>query len=510
MKQRVVVIGAGFGGLAAACRLAALGYSVELFDKRDKLGGRGYQYDINGFKFDGGPTVITVPYMFDEIFDLAGRKREDYFSLTQLDPFYRIFNHEGRHFDYHRETEDNLASIREWNAGDQEGYKRFLAGTEKIFDSFGPFTDKTFLRFSDMLKILPQMVKLNAMAGTHGYVSRFIKDDFLRQVFSFHPLLIGGNPLDTPAIYTLIAQFEKRWGVLYAMGGTGAIVQGLGRLFTELGGKIHLNTEVREILVEGRLAKGVRLADGTKVAADAVISNGDPAFTYLNLIPARARRTWTNFRIEKLSKYSMSLFVIYFGTNRRYTGSKLKHHNIIVGKNYKGLLKDVFKDGGALPEEMALYLHMPTRTDASVAPEGCESFYVLAPAPNLGSVDWTTQAKPYRDRIMQFLQDNYLPDVQQHIVAEHTIDPLHFQNTLNSHRGAAFSLQPTLMQSAWMRPHNRAEDFDNLYFCGAGTHPGAGIPSVLSSGKIAARLVHEAAQAQTRAFGTPAYATAVR
>lgn len=505
----MVVIGAGFGGLVVACRLAALGHEVTLFDKRDKLGGRGYQYELNGFKFDGGPTVITVPYLFDEIFSAAGRRWQDYFTLVPLDPFYRIFNPTGRHFDYCRETEANLASIREWNVADQAGYQRFLAGTERIFDYFGQFTDKPFLRLADMLRILPQMVKLNAMGGTHDFVSKHIKDDFLRQVFSFHPLLIGGNPLDTPSIYTLIAQFEKRWGVLYAMGGTGAIVRGLGKLFGKLGGQAHLNTEVTAILTEGRRVKGVTLANGDRVAADAVVCNGDLAYTYRHLIPAKVRRTWMNFRIDRLTKYSMGLFVIYFGTNRRYDDSKLLHYNIIVGPRYKGLLKDVFRDGGALPQDFALYLHMPTRTDASVAPVGCESFYVLAPAPNLGQVDWAAQGQLYRDRIMQFLEDTYLPGLRQHIVAEHRIDPTHFETALNSYRGAAFSLQPTLFQSAWLRPHNRAEDFDNLYFAGAGTHPGAGIPSVLSLGKIAATLIHQAAQEKARAFAV-SYAPAAR
>jgi phytoene desaturase len=488
-KQKIIVIGSGFGGLGAAIRLAAKGHDVTIFDKRDKLGGRAYQYEINGFKFDGGPTVITAPYIFDEIFEAAGRRREDYFELTPLDPFYRIFDHKGDYFDYYRSVDDTVAEIDKWNPDDKEGYRRFVDKTVDIFEKFHPYTDKPFIRLAESLKIMPEIIRQQAFRGTHGFVSKYIKDEFLRRVFSFHPLLVGGNPFDTPSIYTLIVQFEKEWGVHYAMGGTGAIVDGMGRLFTELGGTVQLNTEVEEILVEGRRTTGVRLADGTTHKADIVVSNGDVAFTYRNLIPEKYRRTYTNRRLER-TQYSTSLFVIYFGTKKLYRdNSKLQHHNIILNQRYKGLLDDIYNSRD-LPDDFSLYLHMPSLTDPSIAPEGCESFYVLSLVPHLDSgTDWNTMAKPYRDRIMQFLEDNYLPDLQENIVAEHYIDPLHFQNTLNSYKGAAFSVRPTLIQSAWMRPHNRSEDFDNLYFVGAGTHPGAGVPAVLSSGKIAAELI---------------------
>jgi phytoene desaturase len=487
-KKEIIVIGGGFGGLGAANRLVSQGHKVTLFDKRDKLGGRGYQYEINGFKFDGGPTVMTVPYMFDELFELAGKKREDYFKLVPVDPFYRIFNEETEYFNYYRGMDETLAEIDQWNPDDKEGYKRFIDHTLKVFNSFNQFTDKPFLQFSEMLKIMPEVIRLGGYLDTFRMVSRFIKHPFLRRVFSFHPLLIGGNPLDTPSIFTLIAQFEKKWGVYYAIGGTGAVVDGLGRLFEEQGGTVHLNSEVEQILVEGRKATGVRLSDGTIHKADVVISNGDVAFTYKNLIPSEYRRKYTDQKIDRM-KYSMSLFVIYFGTKRRYLDSKFAHHNIVINDRYKGLLKDIFSDA-KLPEDFSLYLHMPTYTDTSIAPEGCESFYVLSPVPTLkNGTDWEKVAKPYRDAVMQYLEDHYLPDLQENIIAEHYIDPLHFQNTLNSYRGAAFSVRPNLFQVAWFRPHNRSEEFDNLYFVGAGTHPGAGVPSVLASGKIAANLI---------------------
>ncbi len=491
MSKKIIIIGSGFGGLGAAARLAARGYNVEIFEKRDKLGGRAYVYEMDGFKFDGGPTVVTAPFMFDDIFELAGRKREDYIEFVQLDPFYRIFNHEGRRFDYNDDPDFIKSEIEKWNPADKAGYDSFISTTKAIFEKgFVELADKPFLSIGDMLKVAPDLIKLQSYKSVYKYASQFIENDFLRQVFSFHPLLIGGNPFDSSSIYAMIHYLERKWGIHFAMGGTGAIVDGLAKLIEELGGKFHLNTEVEEILVNGRSATGIRLADGTIHKADHVISNADVAWTYLNMIPSKARGLRnSDTRYKKLTKYSMSLFVIYFGTKKRYLDSELAHHNIILGPRYKDLLNDIFNKK-VLAEDFSLYLHMPTITDPSLAPEGHEAFYVLSPVPHLGAdIDWTKAAKPYRDAIMQFLEDNYLPDLQENIVAEHTIDPLHFQNDLNSHMGAAFSIQPILTQSAWFRPHNRSEDFDNLYFVGAGTHPGAGLPGVLSSSKIAEELI---------------------
>ena len=488
MKKKIVVIGSGFGGLAAAARLAAGGHDVELFEKRDKLGGRAYTYEINGFKFDGGPTVVTAPWLFDEIWTLAGKKREDYFTLKPVDPFYRIFDHTGRQFNYNNDHDFILNQIRQWNPADADGYDRFMATTREIFTTGMNLIDKPFLHVSDMLKVAPDLIRLGSYRSVYNYVSQFIDDEFLRRCFSFHPLLIGGNPFDAASLYVLIHYLEREWGIHYALGGTGSIVNAFGALLGELGVKVHTDVEVREILVENKRVRGVRLGDGTRVAADAVVSNADVAWTYLNLLPPETRTVNTDRRIKRY-KYSMSLFVIYFGTKKRYNDTRLAHHNIILSERYKGLLSDIF-NAEILPPDFSLYLHMPTLTDPSMAPEGHEAFYVLSPVPHMGSgIDWTKQAKPYRDSIMQFLEDNYLPDLQENIVAEHYIDPLHFQDTLNSYLGSAFSVQPTLLQSAWFRPHNRSEDFDNLYFVGAGTHPGAGLPGVLASAKIVEGLI---------------------
>jgi phytoene desaturase len=489
MKKKVIVIGSGFGGLATAIRLANRGLDVELFEKRDRLGGRAYVYEINGFKFDGGPTLLTAPRMFDELFQEAGRRREDYFQFVAVNPFYRIFNPDGRTFDFSSDPDFMLSQIEQSNPSDKAGYQKLLAASRAMFEKgFLGLSDKPFLHVTDMLKIAPEVLSQQSYRPVYSYVAQFIQDEFLRQAFSCYPLLAGGNPLDTPSIYTLNYYLAQEWGCYSVLGGTGAIVAGLGKLFEELGGKIHLNAEVSEILVEGRKVTGVRLSDDSIRRADLIVSNADVAWTYKYLIPARLRRTMSDRRIERY-QYSMSLFVIYFGTRRRYRDAGLAQHNIILGERYRDLLGDIF-ERKHLANDFALHLHIPTLTDPSLAPEDCEAFYVVSPVPHLGAgIDWTKMARLYRDRIMTFLEQNYLPDLQANIIAEHYIDPLHFQNTLNSYRGAAFSLAPTLGQSGWFRPHNRSEEFDNLYFTGAGTHPGAGLPGVLSSAKIVEKLI---------------------
>ena len=489
MKKNIIVIGSGFGGLGAASRLLSAGHNVTILEKRDKLGGRAYVYEQNGFKFDGGPTVITAPFLFDDIWTAAGKKREDYVEFVPCDPFYRIFDHTGKSFDYNNDHEFTLKEIDKWSPEDKQGYEDFLATTKPIFDKgFTDLADKPFLKVSDMLKVAPDLIRLQSHKNVYKYVSQFIKNDFLRQCFSFHPLLVGGNPFDTTSIYAMIHYLEREWGVHYALGGTGAIVNAFEQLITEQGGKIYLETEVDEILVTNGKATGVRLGNGEIIEADTVVSNADVAFTYKNMIKPTHRRKYTDRKIAR-TKYSMSLFVIYFGTDRQYRDQGLAHHNIILGPRYKALLDDIF-DNKIVAEDFSLYLHMPTITDPSIAPGGHEGFYVLSPVPHLDSgTDWESFASTYKKAIMDFLEENYLPDLSKHLVAEHYIDPLHFQDVLNSYKGSAFSVQPILTQSAWFRPHNKSEDVDELYFVGAGTHPGAGLPGVLSSSIIAQDLI---------------------
>lgn len=490
--MNIIVIGSGFGGLGAAVRLQTKGHNVIMLEKRDKPGGRAYVYEQDGFKFDGGPTVITAPFMIEELFSNAGRKPKDYVEMVTVSPFYRIFFEDNTHFDYSDDLPAMVRQIRELNPADVDGYLEFVRRAEQIFKKgFEELADQAFLTPWDMIKIIPSMVRLESNRTVYGFVSKFIKNEKLRQILTFHPLLVGGNPFQTTSIYTLINFLERKWGVWFAKGGTGALVDGLVRLFEELGGELRLNTAVSEIMVENGKATGVRLQDGSEIKADIVVANSEVAWTYQNLLPAAVRKKYTDRKLARM-RYAMSLVVIYFGTNRLYRGTDgptLAHHNIILGPRYKPLLNDIFNQK-TLADDFSLYLHMPTLTDPSLAPEGCEAFYVLAPVPHLGSgIDWQTAAKPYRDKIMQFLEDRYLPNLRQHLVSEHMITPQHFADTLNSYKGSAFSIEPILTQSAWFRPHNRSEEIPNLYFVGAGTHPGAGLPGVLSSSKIAEDLI---------------------
>lgn len=486
--MRVVVIGSGFGGLAAAIRLQQQGHEVTIVEKRDKPGGRAYVYRQDGFTFDGGPTIITAPWLIHELFERSGRRTDDYVRLVPIDPFYNIRFDDGSVFRYNGDRAAVIEQIRRFNPADVAGYLRFAEATQEIFAAGMALIDTPFDRITDMLRVVPDLVRLRAHRSVASFVNGFIEDERLRQVFSFHPLLVGGNPFQSTSIYALIHTLEQQWGVWFAMGGTGALVDALVRLFTEAGGTLRLDAEVGAIEVDPRTrrATGVRLVDGESISADAVVSNGDVARTYMDLVPSGMRRKNTDARMKRL-RYSMSLVVIYFGTDRTY--DDIAHHEILMGPRYRGLLENIFTDK-VLSDDFSLYLHRPTATDRSLAPPGCDSFYVLSPVPHLGGqTDWRAAAKPYRDRIMAYLEERYLPGLSAHIVTEHMIDPLHFRDTLNSHLGSAFSVEPILTQSAWFRPHNRSEDIANLYFAGAGTHPGAGLPGVLSSGKIVAEMI---------------------
>jgi phytoene desaturase len=490
--MKIIVIGSGFGGLSAAIRLQAQGHEVTIVEKRDKPGGRAYVYEQDGFTFDGGPTIITAPWLIHDLFALATKKTEDYVQLIAIDPFYNIRFQDGSIFRYNGNRENILNQIRSFNPADVEGYLRFVEAAEKIYKKGFELIDQPFTHLGDMLKIVPDLVRLQSHKSVAAFVGQYIKDERLRQVFSFHPLLIGGNPFQSTSIYALIHILERNFGVWYAQGGTGALVKALTRLFEDIGGKMYLSTEATQIVIDERtgLAKGVEVAGGEVLTAESVVSNADVAFTYLNLVAARFRRKNTDRSIRR-KRYAMSLFVLYFGTDRKY--ERMAHHEILMGPRYRALLDDIFTHKH-LAKDFSLYLHRPTATDPSMAPQGCDCWYVLSPVPHLGgSTDWKTMARPYRDAIISYLEERYLPDLSKHIVTEHFIDPLHFRDTLNSYLGSAFSVEPILTQSAWFRPHNQSEDVPNLYFAGAGTHPGAGIPGVISSGKIVADMIGKSA-----------------
>jgi phytoene desaturase len=505
--MRIIVVGSGFGGLAAAIRLQAQGHEVTVVEQRDQPGGRAYVYRQDGFTFDGGPTIITAPWLIDDLFALAGKRTADYVEIVPIDPFYRVRFEDGTVFTYNADRAALLRQIRDLSPGDETGYLRFVDASEAVFDSGMALIDKPFGNLGAMLKVLPDLIKLRADRTVAGLANKHIQDARLRQVFSFHPLLVGGNPFRTTSIYALIHHLEQKWGVWFAMGGTGKLVEAFARLFTDIGGTLRLSTTVAEITVDAATGRtdGVRLADGTRLDADAVVSNGDVAFTYKKLIRPEYRKKYTDRKVDGLD-YSMSLFVIYFGTDRTY--DDIAHHEILMGPRYEGLLHDIFHTK-TLSKDFSLYLHRPTATDPSLAPPGCDAWYVLSPVPHLGGpTDWTTAAQPYRDAIIQYLEERYLPDLSKHIVTERRIDPIHFRDVLSSHLGSAFSVQPTLFQSAWFRPHNQSEDIPNLYFAGAGTHPGAGLPGVISSGKIVADLIGPAPVDARRRTGNVAMAVA--
>jgi phytoene desaturase len=499
--MRIVVIGSGFGGLAAAVRLQAAGHEVTVVEALDDPGGRARVFSQDGFTFDAGPTIITAPQMIDEIFAAAGRRTEDYVELRRVDPYYTIRFADGTSLRYGSDVEAVRAQIRELAPGDERGLDGFIAAAERIFETGFPLIDQPFLRASDMLRIVPDLLKLRAFESVSSLVNRHFTDERMRQAFGFHPLLIGGNPFSASALYTLINTLERRWGVWYAMGGTGALVRALVRVFAELGGTMRYGAAVEQIEIEPRtrLASGVRLSGGDRLSADAVVSNADVATTYLRLVPSWARRRQTDARTRR-RRYGMSLVVIYFGTDRRYDG--VAHHEILMGPRYQELLTDIFTHK-RLSSDFSLYLHRPTATDPSMAPPGCDAWYVLSPVPHLGGdADWAQHSERYRDAILQSLERRLLPGLRRHIVTMRHVDPRYFADTLGTHLGSGFSVEPVLTQSAWFRPHNRSEDVPNLYLVGAGTHPGAGIPGVLSSGKIAAELIGPAdAGGRRRATG---------
>lgn len=487
--KRVVVVGSGFGGLSAAIRLQSAGCQVTLLEKRDQPGGRAYVYRDQGFTFDAGPTVITAPQALEELFALSGRRMADYVELLPVEPFYRLAWEDGYRFDYGQDLEGTLAQIRAKSPDDAEGYRRFLAYSKEVFDEGYALVDVPFLSWKDMVRVSPQLVRLKAYRSVYSRVSRFIRDPQLRQAFSFHSLLVGGNPFTASSIYTLIHYLERNWGVTFPRGGTGALIGGLVRLFTELGGKLELGAEVGEIATSNGRVTGVRTLGGKMHAADAVVSNADVMHTYARLLEGSAEAEPERRRLSRM-RYSMSLFLIYFGTRRQYP--EMAHHTVVFGPRYRELLDDIFRKG-VLAEDFSLYLHAPTRTDPSLAPPGSEAFYVLSPVPNLAAnpIDWKKEGPRYAERILAYLEKHHLPGLRESIVTQRIFTPEDFKEELNSHHGAAFSLEPVLTQSAYFRVANRCPRVGGLYFVGAGTHPGAGVPGVVNSAKATAKLMLE-------------------
>lgn len=490
VRPHAVVIGGGFGGLAAAVRLGARGYSVTVLEQLDAAGGRAYVFRQDGFTFDAGPTIITAPFLFEELWSLAGRRMADDVELRSIDPFYRIRFNDGTTFEVCADPVKMRSEVARIAPSDVAGYERFMQTSEAIYKvGFEQLGDVPFSSWADMARIAPQMMRLKSYKSVYALVSDYVRDEKIRFVLSFHPLFVGGNPFNVTSIYALICFLERRWGVHFAMGGTGSLVRGLVRLIHAQGNSIRYNTRVCAITLNGQRATGVRLDSGEEIAADIVVSNADAAHTYKRLLPAASRKRWTDRRIDR-ARYSMSLFVWYFGTRRRYPA--VPHHTILLGPRYRELLDDVF-ERKFLASDFSLYLHRPTATDSSLAPHGCDAFYVLSPVPHLDSgTIWQQTAEPYRQSIARHLEATVLPDLEENIVTSRMLTPLDFRDHLLSEKGAAFSFEPVLSQSAWFRPHNASEDIEHLYLVGAGTHPGAGVPGVLSSARILDSVVPDA------------------
>lgn len=481
------MVGAGFGGLALAIRLQSAGKKTLLIEKRDKPGGRAYVYEQDGYKFDAGPTVITDPAALEELWALSGRKLSEYVTLMPVDPFYRLMWEDGSILDYSDDQKKMDAQISDFAPADVDGYRRFLAYSQDLYhEGYEKLGAVPFLHFRQMIMAAPQLVRLQSYRSVYSKVASFISDDKLRQAFSFHSLLVGGNPFTASAIYALIHALERKGGVWFAKGGTGALVDGMVRLFEDMGGETILGTSVSKFLTDGDRIRGVE-AGGKTYMSDSVASNADIVHNYERLLGETAHGSAVADRMKRYS-YSMSLFVIYFGL--KGGPEDLKHHVVLFGNRYRELISEIFS-GPDLPEDFSLYLHCPTVSDDSLAPEGCSAYYVLSPVPHLGNaaIDWETAGPIYRDKILAYLEKQCIPNLSERLVTSRIFTPSDFQTELNSHLGSAFSVEPRLTQSAWFRPHNQDSKFKNLFFVGAGTHPGAGIPGVVASAKATASIM---------------------
>jgi phytoene desaturase len=488
--MEALVVGAGFGGIAAALRLRAKGYQVTLLDRADKLGGRAQFYEREGFLHDAGPTVITAPFLLEELFALFGEDFYDHVALVPLKPWYRFRYPDGSTFDYGGTPEETLEEIGRIEPRDREGYLRLLEHSKRIYEvGFGELSAVPFHRFSTMLRQVLKLLRLRNHETVWQMVCRHLCSPKLRQAFSIQPLLVGGNPFDTTSIYSLIHYLERAHGVHFAMGGTAAITASLASLMKRHAITLRLGTTVDRIVVEDGKAKGVLLEGGETIHADLIVSNADPAHLYGSMIKPSKQAASARLKLAG-AKYSMGLFVLYFGTSRTYP--EVAHHTIWLGTRYKELLDDIFNKQ-ILADDFSLYLHRPTATDPSFAPSGCDSFYVLCPVPNLQSgIDWSTQGPELRNRIVKALEETILPDLSSTIRADFFKTPQDFKQDYLSVHGAGFSIAPIFRQSAWFRFHNKGEGIENLFLTGAGTHPGAGLPGVLCSAKVIDALIPEA------------------
>ena len=482
-----VVVGAGFGGLAVALRLLARGYAVDLIEKHADLGGRARTFELEGHPFDAGPTVITAPFLFAELFDRFGESLEDHVTFLPVAPFYRMDFADGSYFDYWDTTEAIVAEIERLSPGEGQHYHAFLEAADAMYQrGFVELATRPFTRVSDMLEVFPDLVRLRADRSIYQFVSRFFQDERLRRAFSVPSLLVGGNPFRTSSLYALIHALERKGGVWYSKGGTGALVDALGALFKRHGGRLHTGESVERLEMDGVTVQSAITSEGRRFDADLVVSNADPLYVYNHWIARNARQRLADSHRKRL-KHSMGLFVLYFTTDRVY--SELEHHTIVFGETFREILEQLF-DRHELPEDLSLYLHRPGATDPSMAPDAGDAFYVLAPVPNLqGEQDWSRLTPALEERVVSILEQRLMPDLSRTLRAKRSISPRYFHEALNTPHGSGFSIAPTLTQSAGLRFHNQSPRYPNLFFVGAGVHPGAGVPGVVSSAAVVERLV---------------------
>ena len=485
--KKAVVIGAGYGGIAASLRLRAKGYDVEVIDQCSAIGGRAQVYEVDGFKHDAGPTVLTAPFLFEELFNLFDKNISDYVDIVPLDTWYQFYFPDGKIFNYGGSLESTLKEIEKFEPEDKQNYLHLLEKSKAIFKiGFEDLADEPFHKFSKMVGVLPDLIRLKSFKTVWSLVSSHLKSPYMQQAFSIQSLLVGGNPFDTTSIYSLIHYLEREWGVHFAMGGTGSLTKAFETLMQEEGIKISLNEPVQKIDIKNGKAVGVILKSGEIKPADIVVSNADAAYLYSSMIDKKDKSISVQIK-TKYAQFSMGLYVLYFGTKKQY--ADVEHHTIWLGKRYEELLDDIFHKQ-ILADDFSLYLHRPTATDPSFAPEGCDSFYVLAPVPNQqGEIDWNAEGPRLRDKIVKALSDTILPDLEKTITADFFKTPDDFEEDYSSMHGAGFSISPLLTQSAWFRYHNKAEGIENLYLVGAGTHPGAGLPGVVCSAKVIDNLI---------------------
>ncbi|MDC1151561.1 phytoene desaturase family protein [Pelagibacteraceae bacterium] len=487
MAKKIIIIGSGFGGLAASLRLRAKGYKVTLLEKHPDLGGRARVFKKDGFTYDGGPTVITAPHLFEELFSLFNKKISDYVEIVPLDLWYRFVFNDGDTFDYNGDDKSMEEQVKKYNSDDYNGYKELVNFTEKIFDKgFTDLSDKPFNNLVFMMKQIPALLKLKSYKSVYSLVSNYISNKKLRKIFSMHPLLVGGNPFSTTSIYTLILFLEKKWGIHYSIGGTGSVVKSLEKLMKEENITIIKDAEVTEILTKNKKVTGVKINESKIINCDYVICNSDPPNVYNNLIKSKEDYNFLFKQKMKRMDYSMGLFVYYFGSKKKY--NNVAHHTIYFGKSYEKHLDKIFEKK-ILSEDISYYLHRPSATDPNMAPSDQDAFYVLVPVPNnLSKINWIDEGDKFKDLVLDKMDKTILPGIKENVVSDFYLTPDYFEIDLATLHGSGFSIQPKFSQSAYFRFHNQSEVFNNLYFVGAGTHPGAGMPGVLSSAKVLDKL----------------------